>query len=165
MAPEPCSAIEPLHSAWLDGQLPGHDRDRVGRHLQGCAPCRAAVDGLDRTRTLLAATPVRALPPTLQAVLRSSLQDPAGVPDPLGDPPPRAHAERLVGAGASPSHTAGRFATFAIGLAGVLSAAFALGGQPPADVREVDVPMELFVADHLVRTVGGPVSTPVLVER
>jgi hypothetical protein len=42
-------------------------------------------------------------------------------------------------------------------------AAFA-AGSPDSQGRQVPVPVDVYVADHLVRSVGGPVSTPALLE-
>lgn len=143
-----CADVEPLCSAWVDGALNQADRERVERHLRGCEACRDEVDGLRQVRELLRNLPVRRLP--------------ADVPV-------------LAVPSAEPSHTAARPAPawsggqrVAAGVAvavGLLSgAAFALGGQPPPDERVVKVPVDLYVADHLVHTVGGPLSTPVVVD-
>lgn len=148
-----CADGEPLHSAWLDGMLDADEQARLAAHLQGCEGCRRDVDSLARTRALLRNLPVRRLPGS--------------------DPAPVASSPRATRAHGSPaSATAalgGRLRlraaaglVLALGLLG--GAVFALGGQPAPDERRVSVPVDLFVADHLVHTVGGPVSTPVLVE-
>jgi ferric-dicitrate binding protein FerR (iron transport regulator) len=41
-----CTAAHNLLSAWLDGELPPADRDRLEEHLEACSSCRAAADGL-----------------------------------------------------------------------------------------------------------------------
>lgn len=42
-----CRACEPLLASFVDGMAPVHDRDRVARHVESCAPCR---DWLARER-------------------------------------------------------------------------------------------------------------------
>jgi anti-sigma factor RsiW len=38
-----CSRIDPLVTPFIDGELPGDERDAVQRHLQACPPCHARV--------------------------------------------------------------------------------------------------------------------------
>jgi anti-sigma factor RsiW len=38
-----CDAIDPLLSAWVDGEVFGDERELVERHLAGCARCRTVV--------------------------------------------------------------------------------------------------------------------------
>jgi anti-sigma factor RsiW len=38
-----CSSIDPLVTPYVDGELPGADREAVARHLRACPPCRARV--------------------------------------------------------------------------------------------------------------------------
>jgi anti-sigma factor RsiW len=149
-----CAEVEPLHSAWVDGSLDADARVRVSGHLQDCDACRADVEGLERTRALLRNLPVRRLP--------------AGV-DTVPPPPPRRaprHRARASGRPARPARPVRQRLTTGLALlmAMIGGAAFALGGQPSADDRLVTVPVDLFVADHLVHTVGGPMFTPVVVD-
>ena len=137
-----CESFEHLHSAWVDGELRASERARLGAHLQRCARCRAAIDELRVTSVMLRSLPVRNL---VIDVDRSA-----------------------VSRRRRPSFTAGarvlvaRSAVAAVALTATLgAAAFFAGAQQPDD-RQVAVPVDVFVADHLVRAVGGPVSTPAL---
>ena len=38
-----CSSIDPLVTPYVDGELPGADREAVAQHLRACPPCRARV--------------------------------------------------------------------------------------------------------------------------
>jgi anti-sigma factor RsiW len=38
-----CSFIDPLVTPYIDGELPGADREAVAQHLRACPPCRARV--------------------------------------------------------------------------------------------------------------------------
>lgn len=137
-----CAAVEPLHSAWLDGVLGPTEAERVAAHLERCRACRAEVDALDRTRRLLGNLPVRRVP---TAVL-------AG-PRPAVDVPGR----RRMG-------TAAGLATVIAVLAGVVAgAAYAVGGETGGPAPTVPVPVDVFVADHLVRTYGDHVASPFFV--
>lgn len=149
-----CADVEPLHSAWVDGALEPGERARVAGHLRVCHACCAEIESLQRTRALVRSVPVRCLPADVGA-LRPRLA-PAALRAPTTAPQGAAgvaHAARQ------------RLVTgLAVVMALIGGAAFALGGQPSPDDRMVTVPVDLFVADHLVHTVGGPMSTPVVVE-
>ena len=136
-----CAALEPLHSAWVDGELRTRERARLAAHLQDCPPCRAAIAELRVTRTMLRSLPLRNLVVDLTDA-------------PLDAPTrPRGETVRRVLA---------RSLTAVAVLVGSLgAAAFAAGSVEPND-RQVAVPVDVFVADHLVRAIGGPVSTPAL---
>jgi len=56
-----CSSIDPLVTPYVDGELPGSDREAVARHLRACPPCRARVVVEQAVRDL-----VRARQPALQ---------------------------------------------------------------------------------------------------
>ncbi|MBA2731102.1 MAG: zf-HC2 domain-containing protein [Euzebyaceae bacterium] len=149
-----CDVFEPLGSAWVDGEL-GHDeRATMAAHLQGCPRCRSRINGLRVTSTMLHSLPQRRVPTevgaahsgTTRSSRRQSSQD-----------------RPLVTAGASgvgravTRSLAGMAAAFA--LLGV--AAFA-AGAPDTETRTVAVPVDVYVADHIVHSIGGPVSTPAL---
>lgn len=136
-----CESFEHLHSAWVDGELRTAERAKLGAHLQRCARCRAAIDELRVTSVMLRSLPVRNLVVDISR-------------EPL---PARRRMPTLAGARVVLARTA---AAAVIVTASVGAAAFA-AGQQPAD-RQVAVPVDVFVADHLVRAVGGPVSTPAL---
>ncbi|HVL98983.1 MAG TPA: zf-HC2 domain-containing protein [Egibacteraceae bacterium] len=144
-----CAAAAPLHSAWLDGMLDDDGRAFVEAHLAGCAACRAEVESLGRTRMLVRNLPVRRLPDGVD-LLPDLTRSGAG---------PRRQGPALA-------VTGGRVVAAALAVvAGMLGgAAFALGGGSSPEDRLVNVPMDLYVADHIVHTVGGPLSTPVVVD-
>ena len=141
-----CDELEPLLSAWVDGELRAGERARMAAHLQRCARCRTAITELRVTSSMLRSLPLRSLP--------------AGVID--GVTPGKADRRQITGAGVRRvlvrSTAAMVLATATLG-----AAAFAVGSSP-ADERQVAVPVDVFVADHLVRAVGGPVSTPALLK-
>jgi anti-sigma factor RsiW len=137
---ERCGALEPLYSAYLDGELDAGERARVETHLRGCAPCREGVADLGRTRAALRSVPVRRAPHTL-------FDEPAGHPS-------RAHPTRSPGVSVT--------AAAILGL--LVGAAFALGSGNESEPPPVALPVEVYVADHLVHSVGGPVAPPVLVD-
>lgn len=149
---EPCGELEPLHSAWLDDELDAAARARVDRHLGGCQGCRAAVDGLRRTRAAVRNLPPRrspvppALPPTGRRPAAAA-PGPAG----LGGRRPRRVTRALAGA------------AFLLGL--VTGVALAVGGPPPEATDRVAVPLDMFVVHHLSHTMDGPAATPIVVQR
>ncbi len=64
-----CKAVEPLLSAWIDQSLSRGERALVAAHLPACPACEREVSTLARTAALLAAAPVRSLPPHVRAAL------------------------------------------------------------------------------------------------
>ena len=142
---EDCSSFESLLSAWLDGALTPAERARLGVHLPGCPRCRAQLDSLRVTRSLLRSSPVRVVPSDVRAVLGTT----AG-----------SSTRRLVG-GPPALRVATRAAGAALAVSGFLGVtAFAVGGESEPGPGAVPVPLDVFVADHLVRTTGLPISTP-----
>ena len=138
---DPCAAFEPLHSAWLDGQLDGYQRRRLEAHLDTCEACRRDLDGLARTRALLRSQPVRQVPSGLFPA-----------PEAVAELEPVWEARDR-----RPARRAGRAAAAVAVLVGLVGgAAFGLGGQPEPAAQLVRVPVDKFTADHLVRTVGLP---------
>lgn len=144
---EDCNEVEPLHSAWLDGELEPPEHTRVEVHLRRCAACRRGVETLRVTRAALGNLPPRRLPAEV-----------GEQPELVGDRVAASPADRR-----RPRRA--RVATVTVVVLGLVGgAAFALGGEPGPGDRVVEVPLDVFVADHLVRTVGGPVSTPPVVD-
>lgn len=144
-----CHDVEPALSAYLDGELDGTVQN-VRRHLDGCARCRDELDRLAAVRSLVRSMPVRRLPPTLRADLPLYTVRVEGSPSDVG----------LEPVGVRPGRTLAALAV-AVGLVG--GAAFGLGGRPAADTV-VQVPMDAFVADHVVHTVDAAVGIPVLAD-
>lgn len=134
--PERCDAVEPLLSAYLDEELPPTERDRVAQHLARCDACASDVEALRAVRSLARSLPVRRVPEDMPLVAR-----------------PPARAPVLA--------RAGLVAAVAAGL--LTGAAFTLGGQETVDAPMIAVPMDVFVADHVVRAVQAPASAPVTV--
>lgn len=128
-----------LLSAFLDDELDEPDASHVTRHLAGCGSCLAELDGLRQARTALRGLPD--IPPP------SSLF--AAVPDAADRAGARDRGRRAA-------------TGVAVGLAALLTAAFVLGESQPG---EVVPPVEVVVVDHVVRTGGGPVIQPVVLDR
>lgn len=144
--PDRCDRLEHLHSAWVDGELRTVERARLATHLQACSRCRAAIHGLRVTRNLLAGMPTRTLPPAVIAT----------------DMPVQRRRRAIL---APLRKVAARSMAGVVGLALALTvAAFAVGADTPTQPA-VPVPVDVYVADHLVRAVGGPASTPALSEQ
>ena len=140
-----CEALEHLHSAWVDGELGGREQAQLAAHLQRCAKCRTAITELRVTQSLLRSMPVRDLVVAL---------DRDRPPVPRGHRIPVDAVRRAVV----------RSGLAAVMLTATLTAAAFAAGSPPDEDRQVAVPVDVFVADHLVRAVGGPVSTPALLD-
>lgn len=138
-----CEELEPLHSAWVDGELRTGERARLAAHLQRCGRCRTAISELRVTSAMLRSLPLRTLP--------------AGVVE--GVTPGKAD-RRLTGAAVR--RVLARSAAAMVLMTATLGAAAFAAGSSPSEDRQVAVPVDVFVADHLVRAVGGPVSSPAL---
>lgn len=126
-------------SAFLDDELPEDDAIAVARHVADCDSCQDLLDELRATRDALRRLPDVAPPSSLLAQ----------VPD---------AAERRERRGRRVAVAA---VCASVGASGLLTAAFVAGGQD----GDVMPPVEVFVVDHVVRTGGGPVLTPVSFER
>jgi anti-sigma factor RsiW len=48
-----CSSIDPLVTAYVDGELPAADARTVDTHVQQCPPCRARVQAEASIRDLI----------------------------------------------------------------------------------------------------------------
>jgi anti-sigma factor RsiW len=145
-AADRCRRLEPLLSAWLDHSLSRGERAAVDDHLLACPHCRAEVEALRRTVTLLRSAPRRTMPADLQAALSAVLG--------AGDRP-RAEVQGPGGAA--------RVAAALLVLCGLLGASAWMAGADASD-SPVAVPLDVFVVDHLERAPGAPAPVPVLVE-
>lgn len=134
-----CDELEPLLSAWVDGELRAGERARMATHVQRCPRCRATLHELRVTQAMLRSLPTHRLP---VAVL---------TPD-----------GRKVGGGRSVvTRVVARSSAAMVAVVMLVGvAAFAAGGEETP--QSTPVPVDVYVADHLVRAVGGPVSTPAL---
>jgi anti-sigma factor RsiW len=148
-----CETVEPLLSAWLDDELRPEERVAVAAHLDRCAACRADAEQVRWTRSLARSLPVRRAPEELlEGAARTAVAGPSRPAAGSLDRPGRGSAGVML-------RRAGATAAVMVGL--VAGVAYTLGGAP-ADTRTVRVPLDLYVADHLVHSVDGPVTTPVV---
>ncbi len=136
-----CTRIEPLLSAHLDGELTGGEATAVAAHLDVCDRCAAEARDLAHVRNLVRSMPVRRLPD--------------GV---------RLHPERVLGTEPARRPLARVGATLALTGGLLAGAAFSLGGQPSPEAEIVTVPLDDFVADHVVQTINSATFMPVGVE-
>jgi anti-sigma factor RsiW len=124
-------------SAFLDDELSEPDALAVTRHLARCDACLTELESLRSTRAALRGLPYIEPPASFLAGIASS----------------------AAASGDDGWTRSMRFAAAGLLASAVLGAtAFALGGEPDGDVVP---PVDLFVVDHVVRTGGGPVITPV----
>jgi anti-sigma factor RsiW len=130
-----CTQVEPLLSALLDDELDGEEAVIAVDHLGRCPACRTELEQLAVLRSMVRSMPVRRLPEGVRFA-------PAPPPAPASRPLARAGADGQRGAGL------------------VTGAAFALGGQPTGEGPIVAVPVEVYVADHLVHTVNRAAWMP-----
>lgn len=75
-----CARTRARLSAWLEGDLGQGERTRVRAHLDGCAGCRAELEGLERTVSRLAALADCETPPHLASRVIARLRDGEGAP-------------------------------------------------------------------------------------
>lgn len=136
-----CADTEHLHSAWVDGELRSGERGRLASHLQRCARCRSTIAALRVTQAMLRSLPPHQLPEEVLPVQPrpSTRRRPSVV---------RLAVRSTVGAFA---------AAMVLGVA-----AFAAGGEIPEPT--VPVRVDVYVASHLGRTVGGAAWTPALLK-
>jgi len=66
-----CREIDDRIEAWLDGELPGGEAQRIAAHVESCAACAAAVDWARAVRDGLRGLPVLDAPPALLARVRA----------------------------------------------------------------------------------------------
>jgi anti-sigma factor RsiW len=115
---EPCAVVEPLLSAWLDGELEAGEVRLVTEHLAGCDGCARELRDLSDVSGLLRNSPVRQAPLEVMGARGGALDEPLR----------RARALAV-----------------ATGL--LFGAAFALGAGE-SEQRHVPAPMDVFVADQ-----------------
>jgi anti-sigma factor RsiW len=126
-------------SAFLDDELPEDAALAVARHVADCGHCQRELDDLRATRDALRKLPNVAPPSSL-----------------LHEVPTAARRRERHGRRVAVAATC-----VSLGVSGILTAAFVMGGQD----GDVTPPVDVFVVDHVVRTGGGPVLTPVSFER
>lgn len=122
-------------SAFLDDELPEDQALALTRHVTACARCRSELEGLRAAREAL-----RRLPRLQAPVLTSGL------------------AVRRVWR----ERAARRLRVAAVAAvvpAAVLGIVYLAGAEGPG---EVVPPTDRFLVEHIARTGGGPVSTPVV---
>lgn len=126
-------------SAFLDDELAEREAIEVARHVATCGSCQDELDALRVTRDALRRLPAVPAPSSL-----------------LSEVPTAADARERRG-----RRVAVAAVCASVGVSGLLGAAFVVGGQE----GDVMPPVDVFVVDHVVRTGGGPVLTPVSFER
>lgn len=134
---EACRAVEPLLSAWLDGELGGRDAQLVAAHLAACDSCTEMLDDLGSVASVLGNLPVRRAPEDLAAP----------PPEPAGPP----------------ASTARRVRALAVATGLLVGAAFALGGGDGGE-RPVPAPLDALVTDGSGETPRGQTGAPVILE-
>jgi anti-sigma factor RsiW len=60
-----CEDLGPMLSAYLDGELPDEDREKVDKHLETCQVCRELVSEFEMTGSLVKDTLSREVPPEM----------------------------------------------------------------------------------------------------
>jgi anti-sigma factor RsiW len=141
--PDRCDAVEPLLSAWVDGELDERHERAVARHVRRCPDCARALEHVGTVRDLVRNLPQRrAAGELVAAVPLRALAGPASLP-------------RSVKA-------------FAVAASLLLGAILGLGAAGEPEVPHEAPPTEAFMAellfDQLSHTFGPPVTTPVLLE-
>ena len=169
------SCLGQAMSGLVDGELGHADRERALGHLAHCAPCRAEVEALRRTKALLAAAPAPA--PAAALLARLGALAVPGVPPVL--PVPSGAARPAVGfrrpggprrpAGLGPPPAPGpgrprrptrRVAAAGLAVLGV-GVALALGGQRPVPpTTPVDPSTASFVSDYYSTSSEIPLTDP-----
>ena len=74
-----CAELVGRISAYLDGEVDDAERERIDRHLQGCAGCRAAVEQFETVIDLagrLTAADVARIDPLIRDRLMATLRIP-----------------------------------------------------------------------------------------
>lgn len=123
-------------SAFLDDELDDDNALVVTRHLAACGTCLDELEALRATRDALRRLPGLAVPTSVLTPVAPTSASPSLI---------RRVSRRLPLASA--------------GLAVVLGV-FGLVYVAGAERGEVIPPVELFLVDHVARTGGGPVPTP-----
>lgn len=136
---ERCDTIEPLLSAWLDGELDARASERVTQHLAGCGACARELAEVAAVRDLTRNLPVRRA--------RADL---------VAHTPVRSLAQSQPGTR--------RVRTLAVAAGVLAGVALALGSGTEPQPPEVPAPFDVFLADHLPYTFASPAPTPVLLE-
>jgi anti-sigma factor RsiW len=70
-----CREIDGRIEAWLDGELPGGEAQRIAAHVESCAACAAAVDWARAVRVGLRGLPVLDAPPALLARVKAAARE------------------------------------------------------------------------------------------
>jgi anti-sigma factor RsiW len=159
-------------AAHVDGELGHAARERVLRHLTGCAACRAEVEAQRRLKNSLrdlggdAPAPSVELRDRLVALGRPEVVAPAagGPARPPSAPraPGRPRGPRGRVDGRRPSRRLPRHAVGGAFLALGLGAVLALGGPQRAPTRApVDPASDAFLVDHVSTSGGLPLPEPV----
>ena len=71
----PCQELVEVITAYLEGALPEHDRDRFEEHLEVCAKCREYVGQFRRTIAAVGAVHAFELDPQVRDGLMDAFRD------------------------------------------------------------------------------------------
>ncbi len=141
----------------VDGELGHAARERALAHLTACDRCRAEVEAERRLKGRLSGT---LAPGAQEQLLRRLREIPVlGLPADAGD----YAVWRLPTAAVLAAPTRGRGRYVAIGVAAsvatVLSAAFAAGGNAPAEGPAIRPAVDTYTVQHAATTGNLPLST------
>jgi anti-sigma factor (TIGR02949 family) len=70
-----CSKIRKKLSAYLDGEMPEHERSVISEHLQQCKECRAELTALSAVRDALNSIEGMEVPPYFMTRLRQHIKE------------------------------------------------------------------------------------------
>jgi anti-sigma factor RsiW len=93
-----CHHIDPLVTPFVDGELPGADRDAVADHLRRCPPCYSRVAAEQAVRDVIRARKPALVAPCAPASLRAACASLRSHATPAGAARPSVPAERAAGA-------------------------------------------------------------------
>lgn len=142
----PCGTEDWRLSAFLDDELAEAEASELTRHLAACDRCYEETDRLRAARSAL-----RALGSTTGDAHPDADRATAWIADAV------AAEERRR----ARQHRVARRVALPLGVFVAFGALAFVAGDAPADEPVVRPPMEEWVADHVVRTGGGPILVPV----
>lgn len=70
-----CSKIQSLLSAYMDGELPGHEQLQIRRHLSDCQSCAAEHESLLTTKRMISSLSVRQPTKDLEQMILEALAE------------------------------------------------------------------------------------------
>ena len=70
-----CLEVRKASSEFLEGELSPSRLQKIRSHLDGCAPCRAFIDGLARTVRMLGQLPRQNTPTSLKQSIKEKIRE------------------------------------------------------------------------------------------